>query len=430
MQSFTDFLREKARIDLRRLPHYLRWVEMYREFASRTNSAEPYRIQDNPANAVGESRWLTAFLSLLGRRYQDWQVRQARHALRLYWYYNRVGSRRQPSFVRGPQRTTPAANICWNTLDGMLIRLMRLKHLSYRTEKTYLSWMHRFRTFSFGKELRDLTEDDLKCYLSHLAVKRHVSAATQKQAFNALLFLFRNVLDVQVMDLETVVPARVPRRLPLLLTQNEIQTIFSHMSGTHLLMVQIIYGGGLRLGKCLGLRVKDVDFSRNCITIRSGKGDKDRETLLASTVSSRLRVHLGEVQALFYRDRREAVAGVALPQSLARKYPNAGKTWGWFWVFPSPKLSIDPLSGTVRRHHLYPTTLQKAFHQAVVRSRVAKPASVHTLRHSFATHLIEKGYDIRTVQELLDHADVSTTMIYTHVAKKNKLGVESPLESL
>jgi len=194
------------------------------------------------------------------------------------------------------------------------------------------------------------------------------------------------------------------------------------MSGTHLLMAQIIYGGELRLGECPNPRGQDVDFLRDCITVRCGKGDKDRETLLATTAASRLSVHLGQVRALFDRDRRKAVAGVSLPQALVRKYPNAGKDWGWFWVFPSAKLSIDPFSRIVRRHHLYPTTLQKAFHQAVLRSGIAKPASLHTLRHSFATHLVEKGYDIRTVQELLGHADVSTTMIYTHVAKKNKLG--------
>lgn len=430
MQSFAEFLREKGRVDSRRLPHYLRWVRMYQDFVAGQTNDKVYGIRGDALAAYGESRQFTGFLSVMGRNYQDWQVRQARLALRLYWYYNGVGQRRQPPPVHGPEHASLAARVNWDTLEEKLIRLIRLRHLAYSTEKTYLSWVRRFRAFFLDRELGDLSGDDLKCFLSHLALERNVSAATQKQAFNALLFLFRNVLDVQITDLETVISSRVPKRLPLVLTQNEIRMIFSHMSGTHVLMAQVIYGGGLRLGECLRLRVKDVDFSRNCIIVLSGKGAKDRETLLAATAASSLSVHLSQVRALFDRDRRSAVAGVSLPQALVRKYPNAGKDWGWFWVFPSAKLSIDPHSGIVRRHHLYPTTLQKAFHQAVVRSGVVKPASLHTLRHSFATHLVEKGYDVRTVQELLGHADVSTTMIYTHVAKKNKLGVESPLDSL
>jgi integron integrase len=430
MQSFAEFLGEKGRVDPRRLPHYLRWVRMYQDFVTGQASGKMYGFRNDALDAGGETRQFTSFLSVLGRSYQDWQVRQARHALRLYWYYKGVVPKRRTPSVHGSEHASLPDRASWDTFEEKMIWLIRLKHLSYRTEKTYLSWVRRFRTFSRERRLGDLSEEDLKCFLSHLVVERNVSAATQKQAFNALLFLFRNVLEVQITGLETVIPSRVPRRLPLVLSQNEIRTIFSHMSGTHLLMVQIIYGGGLRLGECLRLRIKDVYFSRNCIVVRSGKGDRDRETLLSTTAVSRLSVHLGKVRALFDRDRRGAVAGVSLPQALARKYANAGKDWGWFWVFPSAKLSIDPHSGIVRRHHLYPTTLQKAFHQAVASSGVAKPASLHTLRHSFATHLIEKGYDIRTVQELLGHAEVSTTMIYTHVAKKNKLGVESPLDSL
>jgi integron integrase len=374
MQSFAEFLREKGRVDSRHLPHYLRWVRMYREFAIRPTSGIASGIRDDAAAASGQGRQFTAFLFFLGRSYQDWQVRQARHALRLYWYYSRAGQKRQPPSIHGPKQATLAISASWDTLEEKLVRLMRLRHLSYRTEKTYLSWVRRFRTFSLGREVGNLTEDDLKCFLSHLAVERHVSAATQKQAFNALLFLFRNMLEVQITQLETVVPSRARTRLPLVITQHEIRTIFSQMSGTHLLMAQIIYGGGLRLGECLRLRVKDVDFSRDCITVRCGKGDKDRETLLSTTAASRRSVHLGQVRGLFDRDRRKAVAGVSLPQALVRKYPNAGKDWGWFWVFPSAKLSIDPFSGIVRRHHLYPTTLQEAFHQAVLHSGISKTA--------------------------------------------------------
>jgi integron integrase len=214
------------------------------------------------------------------------------------------------------------------------------------------------------------------------------------------------------------------------LTKEELREVFRHLSGTNRLIAAVIYGGGLRLEECLCLRVKDVDFARNCLVIRAGKGDKDRETVLGERVADELKRHLACVRGLYERDRRRSLAGVWIPEALARKYSIAASEWAWFWVFPSSKLSIDPVSGVVRRYHLYPSTVQKAFHQAVNRAGLVKQATVHTLRHSFATHLVEKGYDIRTIQELLGHADVSTTMIYTHVATKNKLGVTSPLDCL
>jgi len=367
------------------------------------------------------------FFTLLAQRYEDWQVGQARHAVRLYLYFSHTrGGRRE---TNNQPRTTQLTET-WETLEQTIVRLMRLKHLSYRTEKSYLSWILKFRDYTRGKRLEQIGEQDIKHYLSYLAVERKVSAATQRLAFNAILFLYRNVLGVQIVGLETVVPAKNRKRLPVVLTQQEIKSIFAELSGNHLLMATIIYGSGLRLQECLSLRVKDIDFSRNCLVVRSGKGNKDRETVLPQRVVLELKRHLAQVRKLYDLDRDRSVEGVSLPGALQRKYKNAGKEWGWFWVFPSAKLSIDPISGVVRRHHLYPSTLQRAFRQAVKRSGIVKPATIHTLRHSFATQLIEKGYDIRTVQELLGHAHVSTTMIYTHVAKKNKLGVASPLDSL
>jgi integron integrase len=307
---------------------------------------------------------------------------------------------------------------------------MRLKHLSYRTEKSYLAWMARFLAFSASTDPKALTEEHLKHYLSYLAVERKVAGATQKQAFNALLFLYRKVLGREIIGLETVIPSHRLRRLPVVLTKEEIREIFHYLSGVHRLIAAVIYGGGLRLEECLCLRVKDVDFARGCLVIRAGKGDKDRETVLPERLAGELRRHLVRVRALHERDRRRGLAGVWMPEALARKYGAAAKDWTWFWLFPSSKLSIDPATGIVRRHHLYPTTLQKAFQRAVASSGLTKRATLHTLRHSFATHLVEKGYDIRTIQELLGHADVSTTMIYTHVATRNKLGVASPMDSL
>lgn len=334
---------------------------------------------------------------------------------------------------RVEDRSTHVHDGSWRMRLGYLggdtiARLMRLKHMSRRTEKTYLLWIMRFKSFTAGKACADLTEQDLRNFLSFLAVERHVSAATQRLAFNAVLFMYRNVLAVEVNGLGSVVPSRVPRRLPVVLAKDEVRSVFSQLHGTHLLMATIIYGGGLRLQECLSLRIKDVDFSRNCLTIRGGKGEKDRETVLPERVCESLKRHLEGVRALYDRDRKKNVAGVSIPDALERKYVNAGTEWSWFWVFPSENLSIDPVTRIVRRHHVYPTTLQKAFRVAVRASGIVKHATVHTLRHSFATHLVEKGYDIRTIQELLGHADVSTTMIYTHVATKNKLGVTSPVD--
>ena len=319
---------------------------------------------------------------------------------------------------RLPRAQSPA--LTWAAVEDRVIQRMRLMHLSYRTEKSYLSWLLRFRSFVREKNCCALTEQDLKDFLSFLAVERKVAGATQKLAFNALLFFYRYVLDVEIGGLSTVVRSRIGRRLPVVLSREEIRRVFSHLEGTHLLMATIIYGSGMRLQECLSLRVKDVDFSRNCLTIRGGKGNKDRETVLSEKVGDGLRRHLETVRALFDKDRMRSVAGVSLPGALERKYQKAGEEWGWFWVFPSANLCIDPLTREVRRYHVYTTTLQKAFRQAVREAGITKQATIHTLRHSFATHLIEKGYDIRTIQELLGHSDVSTTMIYTHVATQEQ----------
>ena len=273
-----------------------------------------------------------------------------------------------------------------------------------------------------------MNQQDLEQFLSHLAVDGRVSSTTQRVAFNALLFLFRHVLAKEISGLDGAVRARIPKRLPVVLSRQEILRVFDQMEGTARLMAGIIYGGGLRLQECLQLRVKDVDFERGCLTIRSGKGDKDRQTLLPESLKDDLQRHLRKVRELYEEDRRKECAGVWLPNALERKYPNAGKQWAWFWVFPSRKLSIDPVSKIIRRHYLFPTVLGKAFRQAVQRADIAKRATIHTLRHSFATHLLEGGCDIRTVQELLGHSSVETTMIYTHVAKKNVLGIRSPMD--
>jgi integron integrase len=353
-------------------------------------------------------------------------VARAKHAIQLYWYYVREHGPKAPA-VRPTAPLTPAK--ADKLVLDKLQRLMRLEHLAYRTEKTYMAWAERFFAFT-GPRASAPGADELRCFLSHLAVDRKVAAATQKQAFNALLYLFRNVLAVPIEGLECVVRAKLGKRLPVVLTLEEVKSVLNSMDGTDQSMATLIYGGGLRLDECLSLRVKDIDFNRSCLSIRHGKGNKDRETVLPTSLIGELQVHLRNVRALYESDRARNIEGVWLPDALAVKYAGAATEWGWFWVFPSVKLSIDPRSGTVTRYHVYPTSFQRAFKLAVARAGVLKHATVHTLRHSFATHLIEKGYDIRTIQELLGHSDVSTTMIYTHVASRNKLGVTSPADSL
>lgn len=329
-----------------------------------------------------------------------------------------------------PEIDTKSINESLRRLEEKTRTIMRLKHLSYLTEKAYLQWHNRFFHSIGDKQADSIGQEEVKTFLSTLALRYRVSASTQRQAFNALVFLFRYGLNKTIDNLRTVIPAQPNKRLPVVLSSEEVKAIFTKLSGTHRLMAIIIYGSGLRLNECLSLRVKDIDFHRVCITIRSGKGDKDRETVLPTAVIEPLKRHFDRIRNVFMEDQKNNIAGVAIPGALSRKYPQAGKDWGWFWIFPSVRLSVDPRSGIGRRHHRYPSTFQKAFQKAVKSAGITKHATIHTLRHSFATHLVEKGYDIRTIQELLGHSDVSTTMIYTHVARKNKLGVISPMDSL
>ncbi len=259
-------------------------------------------------------------------------------------------------------------------------------------------------------------------------MERNVSKATQRQAFNALLMFYRHVIEVPITSLSDVVPSARQRKLPVVLSRDEVHRIFSFLEGDTLIAAKLMYGCGLRLAECLSLRIKDLDFEKGMITVRSGKGDKDRVTILPDTMKKTLLAHLERIRELHDQDKISGLPGVALPDALEKKYPNGGQEWGWFWIFPSMRLSSDPRSGIQRRFHMYPTTVQKSFHSAVLRADIPKRASVHTLRHSFATHLLEVGYDIRTIQTLLGHSNVSTTMIYTHVAGTNMLGVISPMD--
>ncbi len=305
---------------------------------------------------------------------------------------------------------------------------LRVKHYSIRTEQTYVDWIRRYIFFHDKTHPKDLGAQDVEAFLTHLAVVGKVSASTQNQAKSALMFLYREVLEVQLPWLDNVIQAKAPKRLPVVLTAAEVQAVLLRMRGSHLLIASLLYGGGMRLMEAVRLRVKDVDFARREILVREGKGSKDRVTMLPEAVVAALQAHLVKVKALHAEDLAQGYGEVYLPFALDKKYPNAGREWIWQYVFPSKNLSVDPRSGKTRRHHLDEKGVQRAVKQAVRDAELTKPATPHTLRHSFATHLLQSGYDIRTVQELLGHSDVSTTMIYTHVLNKGGRGVVSPLD--
>jgi integron integrase len=306
--------------------------------------------------------------------------------------------------------------------------VLRARHYSPRTEDAYVAWIRRFVLFHGKKHPDALGVPDVAGYLSHLASRRQVSASTQNQAFSALLFLYREVLGRELAGLEKVPRARLPERLPVVLSRDEVVAVLGRMRGTPRLMASLMYGAGLRLLECCRLRVKDVDFARQELIVRDGKGRKDRVTVLPARLLPPLRAHLERVRRQHLSDLEGCAGHVALPGALARKYLNANREWAWQWVFPATRVHTDTTTGERCRHHLHESVLQREFAAAVRAARLTKPATCHTLRHSFATHLLEIGYDIRTIQELLGHADISTTMVYTHVLNRGGRGVRSPLD--
>lgn len=314
-------------------------------------------------------------------------------------------------------------------LDQVRERI-RVKHYSLSTEKTYIYWIRFFIRWSGMRHPRDMGAADVEGFLSHLATQREVSSGTQNQAMHAILFLYRDVLGITLPWLDGITRAKPSKRLPVVLTVAETQRLLAATRGTPGLIVRLLYGTGMRLMEGLRLRVKDVDFDRHQITIRAGKGDKDRVTMLPGSLIEPLRAHLAERRIWHDKDLATGMADVELPIALERKYPNAGRQWGWQYIFAAADYSNDPRTGVIRRHHIHEKTIQRQVRDAAQRSGIDKPAHPHTLRHSFATHLLEAGHDIRTVQELLGHSDVSTTMIYTHVLNRGGRGVLSPLDRI
>lgn len=416
LPDFQKFLLERSLAPEKNVPFLAYWVSRFLSFCRRRDIS----TDDYDETAVIE------FLNMLreDEKILDWQPRQADDALKLY-YFHYLGK-------AGPR--LPDAIGSDESPDALkeVTRLIRLRHYSYSTERNYLQWIQRFFSFALtgGKKLSDMTTSEFKDFLSHLAMKERVSASTQNQAFNAVLFLYRHVLGKETGDLGNTVRAKRGQKLPAVFTVEEIKELFGHMNGIYRLIAELLYGSGMRIMELARLRVKDIDFSADTIFVRSGKGDKDRSTVLPSAVKERLLEHLKGVKELHEKDLTAGYGEVQMPDAIGRKYPKAGKEWAWQYVFPSMKLSVDPRSGRVGRHHISDNPIQKAVKNALRKTGIAKHASVHTLRHSFATHLLQSGVNIREVQDLLGHKHVETTMIYTHVLRNMANAPKSPLDSL
>ncbi len=410
---------------------------------------------------------VSAYLESMGRNgtLEDWQYRQLVLAIRILfstvkpewrevfdWDYWMASATRlqpgHPTIARQPRVSGSPGAAEASLLDRMdeggcgevarlhredfllLSRVIRTRGMSIRTEKTYLHWLCRLVAFHGMRSPKDLGAAEVVSFLQHLAVVRNVAASTQNQALNALVFFYDKALEQPLGELGPMVRAKRPKRLPVVLSTAEVKRLLGVMEGVHGLIAALLYGTGMRLLECLRLRVGDIEFDRNLIVVRRGKGDKDRVVPLPATVAPGLKAHLEGVRRLHEADLADGRGEVVLPDALARKYPSAGREWGWQFVFPSGRLSVDPRSGETRRHHLHEDSVQKAIRAGVVKAGVERKASCHSLRHSFATHLLERGHDIRTVQELLGHSDVSTTMIYTHVLNRGGVGALSPLDVL
>jgi integron integrase len=423
ISRFGEFLLQRQLVPEKNAPFHVFWVRGF--------------LGEPPDPGVALEDRVAGFLDgMRSEGREDWQVEQAEQALHLYFHnfqkatdWKAVSSEDLEPNEHGRYRR--------EGLRQALRERVRVRHYSYRTEQTYCDWVDRF--FAYADEVEPGAQEGgdvrvtpalVKDFLARLATKDHVSASTQNQALSALLFLCREVVDLDLGDITPGVRAKRGRKLPVVLSPPEVLSVLDEMKGMARLMAELIYGGGLRVSECYRLRVKDVDFDNRLLFVRSGKGDKDRSTLLAASVVPGLREHLDEVRRLYDADRKAGVGPVYLPDAVARKYSKAGTEWGWFWVFPSRTLSTDPRAGVVRRHHISSTVIQKAVRDAAKAACPHKPVSVHTLRHSFATHLLLSGVDIRQIQDYLGHANVETTMVYTHVVKDLRSPAESPLDAL
>ncbi len=420
LPEFQEFLKHKKIVPDKQIPFYAQWVSRFLAFLNR-NSFTKLDIATEQFII-----WLRD-----SQHAQDWQLRQAGNAVRLYAGSFAAGN---DAIVLPAVSRVEREDACdCQEAEKRIREAMRLRHYSYSTEKTYIDWCRRFYAWlaQTGSGANPVVQSaHVRDYLSHLAIRRKVASSTQNQAFNALLFLCREVLGLELADMHKTVRAKRGERLPVVLSVEETRRLIEAATGKDRLYVQLIYGTGMRLKEAVRLRVQDIDFDGGMVFVRGGKGDKDRSTMLPEAVKLLLGAHLEEVKKLHEKDCAAGYGSVLLPDSLKRKYPNAPKQWGWQWVFPSGNFSVDPLSGKTLRHHIDPSSVQKAVAKAVRKAGIVKHASVHTLRHSFATHLLMNGVNIREVQDLLGHKHVETTMIYTHVMRDMTKGPKSPLDLL
>jgi len=417
LQPFEDYIRKRNLVDARYLSFYLSWVMRF------------LRSEFDREHLV-ERDLLHCFSDQLARdtSLQDWQRRQAMKAVELYL---NVFLREQKN---GQKSESPRSNVNESdpSAEEALQRmkdLLKLRHYSSRTLQTYTEWVQRYFKYAKIQKLDWREPDAVRSYLSHLAIQQRVASSTQNQAFNSVLFLFREALKTDLPELNAVRAKRGPK-LPVVLTPEEVQQVLACAEGTTRLMLRLTYGGGLRVSETVRLRVQDLDFGNQNLMIRSGKGDKDRATILPESLVADLKAHLQRVRILHEEDLKKGFGSVWLPGALARKYPNAPGEWKWQYAFPARNLSVDPESGKTRRHHVSEKALQDALHKASAIADLPKRATVHTLRHSFATHLLMQGVNIREVQELLGHQSVETTMIYTHVVRTMSTRPKSPLDTL
>jgi integron integrase len=407
LPEFQEFLRTRRIVPDNQIPFCARWVSKFQSFINK-NSFTKTDIA------------LIQFIDFLKKNndFQDWQIKQAENAVRLYVDNFSTGD--AAKVLPQAAQSEYGNGLEFKDAEGKIREAMRLRHYSYSTEQTYVEWCRRFYAWLAETGVGAapvIRSEHVRGFLSHLALRRQVASSTQNQAFNALLFLCREILNIELTDIDKAVRAKRGVKLPVVLSVDEIRRLIEAATGKDRLYVQLVYGTGLRLMEAVRLRVQDIDFDGGIVFVRGGKGDKDRSTMLPEAVKPVVHRHLEEVKKLHEQDIAAGYGEVLLPGSLARKYPNAPKTWGWQWVFPSSKLSIDPRSGKMLRHHISPTTIQKAVAGAVRKAGIVKHASVYTLRHSFATHLLMNGVNIREVQDLLGHNNVETTMIYRHVMR-------------
>jgi len=422
LPEFQKFLASRKLVPEKNVPYYARWVSNFLDFSNKN--------QDINCDLQVE-----AFLNYIKpqKDIADWQMQQAKEALQLYIGHFLKDSPAPILYINSLSKGETYADV--TQILSKMREAMRIKHYSYKTERSYIDWAKRFYDYTFdvkkkNAKFNELDSSDVKDFLGHLAIKLRVSSSTQNQAFNALLFLFRDVLKIGLSGMDKTVRAKRGLRLPVVLTVEEVQELFKHVKGNYLLILQLLYGSGLRLMEAARLRVKDIDFNSNMVFVRGSKQDKDRSTMLPQYIKDKLRLHLEEVRLLHEKDIKTGYGEVYLPDALGNKYPGAGKEWYWQYVFPAANLSIDPYSGKIRRHHIGEKSIQNTVKNAVKKAGIAKHVSVHTLRHSFATHLLINGVNIREIQELLGHKNVETTLIYTHVLRDMSNAPKSPLDNL